>query len=203
MTFRHFAECGSLVLCLLHSGAQAEDPKPSDTNVTTTKPPATAADRKETEESLAGRRWCQLVNVCIPPASPFRNSTKITHPPNQYVVLRQNGRVLPTRLAETSWSTWAKGSLSTVHHGWEIDFEDDPQNQWPIQAGDARYTIELWDSNWGQDDLILSISGLKAEQFQTTVCEKGSPGMSTDRLVKFEFRLVDGNAQSEHLSTTK
>jgi hypothetical protein len=131
----------------------------------------------------AGKTFrCRLVNVTIPADSPLRNSTEINHPPVLYVLVKKNG----VQLAQ----------YSSQHQGWSVDFpKDNPSNQWEISEGaDDRYAIELWDSNWGPDDLALSITGLNEQDFRGTIYEQGPKGMSKDRLVTVAFAIVKSPA---------
>ena len=121
---------------------------------------------------------CRLVNVNIPADSPLRISTEINHPPILYILVKRNGVQLT--------------QYSSQHKGWSVDFpKDSPDNEWEIPEGpDDRYSIELWDSNWGNDDLALSITGLKDQDFRGTIYEQGPKGMSKDRLVTITFAPV-------------
>lgn len=121
---------------------------------------------------------CRLVNVTIPADSPLRNYTEINHPPVLYVLVKKNGVQL--------------ANYSSQVKGWSVDFpKGKPENEWEIaEDADDRYAIELWDSNWGEDDLALTITGLKAQDFRGTICEAGPKGMSKDRLVTITFVAV-------------
>ena len=135
-------------------------------------------------------KWYQLINVTIPPDSAIRKAQNINHPPIQYVIVRKNGRRL--------------GSYSTSRDGWEVDYEANPKNQWLIREDpQARYTIEIWDEQWGPDDLILSITGLKGEQFNKAIFEKGPPGLSPDRLTRIEFHQMADDKQADKAAGAK
>lgn len=152
----------------------------------------TAASDKSGTDKTSGLegKWHQLINVTIPTDSGIRKAPNINHPPRLYVIVRKNGRQL--------------GSYSTTRDGWEVDYEVDPKNQWLISEDpQARYTIEIWDEQWGPDDLVLSITGLKGEQFNKVIYEKGPRGLSPDRLTRIEFHRVDDDKQIDKAAGAK
>ena len=129
-------------------------------------------------ESAVTKRHFRLVCVRVPAESPLRNLLTINHPPKAYLILKRNGvRV---------------GGCSSVVEGWEADFpENEACNVWEIELGsNARYSIELWDDNWGFDDQILSIIELRGESFQNVIRENGPKGLTPDRLVTVMFEPV-------------
>lgn len=92
-----------------------------------------------------------------------------------YVVIKRNGTAL--------------SGHSTEVVGWDVDFPmGDEDNHWPITIGTPdRYSIEIWDSNWGRDDQIVTITGLTGQSFRSMIYENGARSMSKDRLVKVTF----------------
>ena len=137
-----------------------------------------AAERKERT-----RVWYRLVNVTIPPDSPHRNSAAINKPPHLYVTLKKNGKSLGD---------------SVAIKGWSVDFPIDVKQQWPIWENTKdRYSLELWDDNWGTDDLILTVTGPTGDSFRADLYENGSNGMAKDRLVKFKFERLETANESQ------
>lgn len=135
------------------------------------------ADEPTEGQQESTRTWYRLVNVTIPPDSPLRNSATINKPPKLYMTLKKNG----TSLGD-----------SVAIKGWSVDFPKGKKQNWPIREGTKdRYSLELWDDQWGEDPLILSVTGLTGQSLRGDIYENGSNGMAKDRLVKFTFEPLE------------
>ena len=119
------------------------------------------ADQPPAANSEAASQVCyQLVNITIPPDSPIRNSETINHPPAMYIIMRIKGEQI--------------GKCSQVREGWEVDFEQQVRNQWPIWNDSRKiYSLEVWDSETFRDHIVFSITGLSGIGFQEGHLRKG------------------------------
>jgi len=123
----------------------------------------------------------RLVRVKIPPDSPHRKRADIYVPPHSYVVILQNGQRI--------------GKPSTSAVGWESEFPDKSRNRWDIaQDSSASYTVQLWDSQWGRDQMIFSRAGLTATAFNAPVKEDLGKNYSEDNAISVTFAEVTGEA---------
>ena len=97
--------------------------------------------------------WYRLVNVTIPPASPLRNDANLNHPPSLQVSVKSDGVYY--------------GDDSTYHTGWTADFPKVASNCWAVrEETKRRYTVEVWDRQITRWQLIFSVNGLSARQFE-------------------------------------
>lgn len=136
-----------------------------------------------------GVKRFRLVNVTIPPDSPHRwerpaSGQEHARPvPKLYVYVLKDGKHL-----ETS-STYGT-------RGWSVDFPDEEANQWAIEQGsNARFGIQLWhDSGTFYDTQIVSITGLRGEDFHNIIYEAQQKGVGKDRCISFTFEAVEDTA---------
>jgi hypothetical protein len=128
----------------------------------------------------------RLVNVTIPPDSPHRverpasGQDQARPVPKLYIYVLKDGKHL-----ETS-STYGT-------RGWSVDFPDEEANQWAIEQGsNARYGIQLWNDNGTfYDTQVVSITGIRGEDFHGTIFEAQQKGVGKDRCISFTFEAVE------------
>ncbi len=130
--------------------------------------------------SFAGTRiWYRLVNVTIPPDSPYRKDENLNHPPRLQVTLRADGI--------------RYGATARRQTGWSADFPKTPEHCWAVREGtQRRYTVEVWDNQyrpWGWH-LIFSVSGLSAEDFRNEIRENVGQMLERDRASTVTFERI-------------
>ena len=139
-----------------------------------------SAPAKDKENAPKASVRYELVNVTIPPDSPYRKNLNLNQPPRLFVIVKRNGVPL--------------GSASTTAQGWSADFvRDESKNQWEVSEGtDDRYTVEVWDWNliW-KNIMIFNLTGLKGEDFGRKMYEPGTALVDKDRLATIEWRKIE------------
>lgn len=121
----------------------------------------------------------RIVRVVIPTDSPLRGDIRLNHPPDLYVVVKKDGKVIGT---------------SGSNEGWEVEYNaTKTKNRFEIETSDTvSYTIELWSYNhWSRDNQVLSITGLKAADFANPIIEHWSAIDAKERATRIEFKRVD------------
>lgn len=151
----------------------------SATKPTGTPPPETT--ERPTEDQKSNERVeYQLVRITIPPDSPLRKQTDIyNNPPNLYIVILENGLPIKTGWVKTS---------SEIAKGWEVEFPDTKRDIWKLSPEPkVTYTLQVWDSQWGRDAMILSITNLRMNDFNTPIMEKLGTNYPPECQTKIEF----------------
>ncbi len=85
------------------------------------------------------------------------------------------------------------GQVSETKTGWESEFSDtNAANHFAVDGSDdATFSLNLYDADSSDpDDLILSITGLTATDFDKAILEKLSPNDPADRAVRIEFKRI-------------
>ncbi len=132
-----------------------------------------------TSPASSANQTHRLYRVEIPAGSKYRDAKFDEDEPDLRVQLFRNGDPL--------------GKVSQTKSGWEAEFSaSDPANRYAIDhSGDASFSINLYDhDSTDPDDLIVSITGLSATDFDKPIVEKLSPNDPADRAVKIEFKQI-------------